>query len=191
MLEKIPSILGEALKGVRPGLDKLTANRAFGNAPETIAVESTAFGHGADMPAVYTEDGRRVSPPLTWRNLPAGTVAVALVVEDADSPTPEPLVHAIVLGLPGQEGGLAEADLKSAGGPGRPHSLGKNSFMKAEYLPPDPPSGHGPHRYAFQVFALDAPPLGLSAQPGRGAVIDAMQGHVLAKGVLIGTYERA
>ena len=68
-------------------------------------------------------------------------------------------------------------------------SLGKNSFFGSGWLPPDPPKGHGTHRYCFQVFALDAPaPLDEGA--GRGAVVEALRGHVLAKGLLIGTYER-
>ncbi len=189
MLEHVPTILGEALKGVRPGLDKLAAAKDFADIPESVAVDSPAFGHGSPMPVDYTADGRAVSPPLTWRNLPAGTAAVALLIEDADSPTPHPLVHAIVPYLPGQDGELTEAVLKSPGAPGGAHPLGRNSFMKAEYLPPDPPSGHGPHRYAFQVFALGVP-LSLDPEPGRDAFVKAMAGHVLAKGVLIGTYER-
>lgn len=189
MLEHVPAILGEALKGVRPGLEKLVAAKDFADVPEVIAVDSPAFGHGAPIPADHTEDGRKLSPPLAWRNLPAGTAAVALLVEDADSPTPQPLVHAIVPDLPARDGALAEGALKSPGGPGAAHALGRNSFMKAEYLPPDPPTGHGPHRYAFQVFALDAP-LSLDPGTGRDAFVTAMTGHVLAKGVLIGTYER-
>ena len=189
MLEKIPSIVGEALKAVRPGLEKTSAVAAFADVPETIAVESTAFGHGAPMPATFSEDGRKVSPPLTWTNVPQAASSVALMIEDADSPTPDPLVHAIVVGLPAGPGGVTEGALKSPGGPGQSLAMGKNSFMKAEYLPPDPPSGHGPHRYVFQIFALDRA-LDLGSVPGRAEVIKAMTGHVLAKGMLIGTYER-
>lgn len=189
MLEHVPAILGEALKSLRPGLEKLVAFTAFADAPEVIAVDSPAFGHGAPIPARYTEDGGKLSPPLRWRNVPAGTGAVALLVEDADSPSINPLVHAIVPDLAAGDGDLAEGALKSPGGPGEAHALGRNSFMKAEYLPPDPPTGHGPHRYAFQVFALDRAPQ-LGAEPGRDAFVQALAGHVLAKGVLIGTYER-
>ena len=188
MLEHVPAILGEALKGVRPGLEKLAA-ASLADVPETVAVDSPAFAHGAALPADCTADGRGVSPPLRWRNLPAGTAAVALLVEDADSPTPRPLVHAIVTDLPGRDGELAEGALKGPGGPGELHALGRNSFMKAEYLPPDPPTGHGPHRYAFQVFALREAPR-LDPEPGRDALLAALSGRVLAKGVLIGTYER-
>ena len=69
-------------------------------------------------------------------------------------------------------------------------ALGKNSFMATGWLPPDPPTGHGAHRYCFQIFALDVVPE-LEQGAGRGAVIEALKGHVLAKGLLVGTYERA
>ena len=189
MLEHLPTVVGAALKGVRPGLEKLTMTRHFADVPQTIAVESPAFGPDAPVPVDATEDGRKVSPPFAWRGVPPGAAEVAVMIEDADSPTPEPLVHLILLGLPGRYGRLDEGELKSAGSDGQAHGLGRNSFLKAEYLPPDPPSGHGPHRYAIQVFALDTP-LSLGTEPGRGAVVEAMAGHVVATGLLIGTYER-
>ena len=68
--------------------------------------------------------------------------------------------------------------------------LGKNSFLKSEWLPPDPPPGHGQHRYVFQIFALGTAPA-FGAHPGRGEVIDHARKHGMAKGVLIGTYERS
>lgn len=189
MLEHTPRRVGEALRGFGPGPDKLMINGIFGDAPGGIAVSSPAFADGAPMPADHTEDGRKLSPPLAWRGVPAGAAEIVVVIEDADSPTPAPLVHTILLGLPGRDGDLAAGELKSPGSEGRTHRLGKNSYLKAEYLPPDPPRGHGPHRYAVQVFALDAP-LTLDAEPGRGALVAAMTGHVVAKGLLIGTYER-
>ena len=64
---------------------------------------------------------------------------------------------------------------------------GENAL--AGWLPPDPPSGHGPHDYVFQLFALDTP-VRADAGVGRSALIDAMEGHVLSAAVLTGTYER-
>jgi phosphatidylethanolamine-binding protein (PEBP) family uncharacterized protein len=57
------------------------------------------------------------------------------------------------------------------------------------WLPPDPPTGHGPHNYAFQIFALDSIPA-LGGTPGRSALVDAIRDHILAAGVLTGTYAR-
>jgi Raf kinase inhibitor-like YbhB/YbcL family protein len=190
MLEHTPKILGEALKSFRPGLEKLTANDGFAAVPASLAVSSSAFAADGPIPADYTEDGRKLSPPLAWSGVPAGTTEIVVLIEDADSPTPAPLVHTILFGLPGRDGEIAEGELKSPGGEGRTHRLGRNSFLKAEYLPPDPPTGHGPHRYAVQVFALDTP-LALDDTPGRSALVKAMTGHVVAKGLLVGTYERS
>lgn len=190
MLEKLPHAVGHALQGLGAGLEgTVFYGGDVAAAPATIDVRSDAFMDGAPMPSRFTEDGEGVSPPLAWSGIPPGTEAVVLLVEDADSPTPDPLVHAIVWDLPGQDGALPEAGLKSKGAPGDAHALGKNSFFGAAYLPPDPPTGHGPHRYVFQVYALDRA-LNLSGTPGRGALLDAMRGHVLAKGALIGSYER-
>jgi Raf kinase inhibitor-like YbhB/YbcL family protein len=136
----------------------------------------------------YTADGEKLSPPLEWSGIPAGTAALVLLVEDADSPTPQPLVHAIVLDLPPSETRLAEGALPGPAG-GAARAMGRNSYFMARYLPPDPPPGHGAHRYAFQLFALDAAPT-FKAPPGRRELVDAIRGHVLAKGSLIGTYER-
>ncbi|KAB1071028.1 YbhB/YbcL family Raf kinase inhibitor-like protein [Methylobacterium planeticum] len=189
MLEKLPHAVGEALSGLKAGLEKTAFHAAFADAPATLRVTSEAFADGAAMPARFTEDGAKVSPPLAWSGIPTEARSVAILAEDADSPTPKPLVHLIVFNLAGQDGSLAEGALASPDGPGAHHALGKNSFLKDQYLPPDPPTGHGPHRYVFQVYALDGT-LDLAASPGRGALLGAMAGRVLAKGQITGTYAR-
>ncbi len=116
-------------------------------------------------------------------------MTLALLVEDADAPTPTPLVHAIVWGLPGRDGQLAEGAVV-ADGEGDAHGdVGRNSFLREGWLPPDPPTGHGEHRYAFQLFALaevEEP----GETPTRGEIVAAMRGRVLAAGLLTGTYSR-
>lgn len=190
MLEKIPAALGHALQHRRAGLEALLqADAAFSTVPETVRVSSDAFEHGGVIPARYTTDGDKSSPPLAWQSVPAQARSIVLVVEDADSPTTEPLVHAIVWGLPGTDGALPAGALRDAHGDADRHVMGRNSYLQPRWLPPDPPTGHGPHRYAFQVFALDIRP-DLPETPGRATVRDAMRGHVLARGCLVGTYER-
>jgi Raf kinase inhibitor-like YbhB/YbcL family protein len=185
MLEKLPSTIGRRLRRVRSGLERILAYRKARGTP-TIELESPAFHSHHDMPALYTADGEGISPPLEWGGVPDGTRSLVLVVEDADSPTPSPLVHAIVAHLPPvlrtlEEGAITPGD----------HSplLGKNSYFKAGWLPPDPPPGHGAHRYAFQLFALDDDPE-LGHYPGRTALMRAMEGHILGYGLLVGTYQR-
>jgi len=86
--------------------------------------------------------------------------------------------------------GLAEGEISDPVQMWGRFGLGRNSFFRRAYLPPDPPPGHGPHRSAFLVFALSEPPAP-DGIDGRNATLEAMVGRVLAKGRLIGTYERA
>ena len=190
MLEKLPHVIGQALKGKGPGLDKTVYyGDPIDGAPESITVTSAAFADVGAIPARFTEDGEKLSPPLAWTGVPSDAASLVLVVEDADSPTPLPIVHALVFDLPAADGELAEGALKSSGGEGEAHALGKNTFLRKAYLPPDPPPGGGGHRYLFQMYALDRAH-DLAEGAGRGAVIEALQGHVLARGCLLGTYER-
>jgi Raf kinase inhibitor-like YbhB/YbcL family protein len=189
MLEKLPEALGHALRGQRAGLEN-TAYRSVDlrAGMAQIAVTSLAFADHAPIPARYTADGAGVSPPLQWSGVPASAASLLLIVEDADSPTPHPLVHAIVVDLAAEDGALAEAALPSRDHDGSGVRVGRNSYLQAAWLPPDPPPGHGAHRYAFQVFALAGG--SFDGTPGRDDVLGTIREHGLASGCLIGTYER-
>jgi len=195
MLEHVPAWLGRALAGVRAGADKLAAVQAgLGQGVPALSLTSPAFADGGRLPDRFTADGEGTSPPLTWGPPPAGTARLALLVEDADSPTGQPLVHAVVWGLAPDAGRLAEgeiaADGSGAGKTGEGRDVGRNSYYREGWLPPDPPTGHGEHRYAFQLFALGPDAAEPGPNPGRAALVAAMRGHVLAAGVLVGTYDR-
>ena len=192
MLEKIPRPLGHAAQGIRAGAEDLAvADTELTGVNASIEVRSEAFGYNEPLPAKYTADGEGLSPPLDWQGVPMNAEAVVVLVEDADSPTPRPLVHAIVWDLPGSDASLPEGALPSRRADANPAAdhLGRNSALSASWLPPDPPTGHGPHRYVFQVFALDTVPR-FESHPGRAELLDKIRGHVIAKGLLIGTYER-
>jgi Raf kinase inhibitor-like YbhB/YbcL family protein len=192
MLEHIPAWLGRTLVGVRAGANKLAiVQPELGGRFDAIDLSSPAFAQDARLPPRFTADSEGVSPPLVWGPVPDGTTLLALLVEDADAPTPQPLVHAVVWGLPADAGRLAEGAIKPDGaGVEDGGDVGRNSYFNEGWLPPDPPTGHGEHRYAFQLFALDAEVGDPGRSPGRAALIEAMSGHVLAAGLLIGTYSR-
>ena len=189
MLEKLSHAVGEALSGVWAGLEKTAFHTLAAQAPATLRVTSEAFADDAPIPARYTADGEGLSPPLAVAGMPEEAAALALFVEDPDAPSPHPLVHLIAWNLPPRDRTFPEGDFASPAGDGARHDLGRNSFLKEGWLPPDPPTGHGQHRSLFQVFAL-ARPLDLPASPGRSALLDALHGNVLAKGLLTGRYER-
>jgi Raf kinase inhibitor-like YbhB/YbcL family protein len=190
MLEKLPEALGHALRGQRAGLENIAYQSIDLRAGMAqITVTSLAFADHAPIPARYTADGAGESPPLQWSGVPASAASLVLIVEDADSPTPHPLVHAIVVDLPPGDGALAEGALPSKDHDGTGLRVGRNSYLQSAWLPPDPPPGHGAHRYAFQVFALAGG--AFDGTPGRDDVLAAIAEHGLASGCLIGTYERA
>jgi hypothetical protein len=190
MLDKLPEALGHALREQRAGMDKLAFSLIdLRQGTAALQVQSLAFADHAPIPEIYTADGEGLSPPLQWTGVPSGTGSVLLMVEDADAPMPHPLVHAIVVDLPPQDGSLAEGALKSPGHDGEGLKTGRNSFLQARWLPPDPPPGHGVHRYAFQLFALK-PGASFGRTPGRDEVLQALRDYAIASGCLIGTYER-
>jgi Raf kinase inhibitor-like YbhB/YbcL family protein len=190
MLEKLPPGIGEALRDQRAGLEQTVLYRLRrGMEMPTIVVRSSAFDPNQSIPVRYTADGSGVSPPLEWRGVPASASSVAVIVEDADSPTPHPLVHAIVVNVDPRESSLIEGALNSPDHSGVGLDTGLNSYLSHAWLPPDPPPGHGLHRYVFQVFALRGS--ALSDAPGRQEVVRAIEDCGVAAGCVIGTYERA
>lgn len=148
----------------------------------SLTVTSTAFTANGPIPVDFTCDGAERSPPLTWSAAPSGTQSIAIVVDDPDAPGGD-FVHWVAFNLPATMISFPEgADAASVGG-----ISGTNGFGRPGYSGPCPPRREA-HRYRFHVRALNAP---LSAASGasRDTVDSAMNGHVLAEGVLVGTFE--
>ncbi len=188
MLGKNP---GHAHNGARPWLERLIYADAGVAAPEIIRVESVAFDDNEPIPPLFTADGEGESPPLRWRGVPDGAAAIILIVEDPDSPTDEPFIHALAVKASGMDDDLIPGALARPGAASEEGMLlGLNSRKEAGWTPPAPPAGHGPHRYVFQVFAVDERPE-FDTPPGRTEILAALRGHTLAKGCVTGVFERA
>lgn len=155
----------------------------------SLRITSSAFPSGKRIPQDHTGDGADRSPPLSWSGVPDGTAELALICDDPDAPTPEPWVHWIVYGIPADcrelpEGVPAKADKNL--------KQGRNSWPSGQtigYRGPAPPRGHGMHHYHFRLYALDQK---MNAEPGldKASLLALLEGHILATGELIGTYER-
>jgi Raf kinase inhibitor-like YbhB/YbcL family protein len=191
VLEKLPESVGHALINQRAGMENVLYNELLRRrSTARLDLTSRAFVFNGRLPVRFTADGEGVSPPLNWEGVPHEAESLALIVEDADSPTPHPLVHAIVVGLPAGIASLEEAALNSPHPVGAGVEIGRNSFFQQAWLPPDPPRAHGEHRYVFQIYALRAG-APFSEVPGRREFIAAILERALAVGCLIGTYERS
>jgi Raf kinase inhibitor-like YbhB/YbcL family protein len=147
-----------------------------------IEITSSAFAAGERIPRKYTGEGEDISPPLRWSGVPASAKELALICDDPDAPRPTPWVHWVVYGIPADRTGLEEG---SAGGA----KEGMNDFGNTGYGGPMPPPGHGVHHYHFKLYALDTA-LEASAGLTKDELEAAMNGHILAQGERLGTYER-
>ena len=94
-------------------------------------------------------------------------------------------VHWVLYNIPPTATGLAEAS-KAATLPAGSRE-GKNDWERTGYGGPCPPIGR--HRYFHKLYALDSvlPEL---KRADKAALETAMQGHILAQAVLIGTYQK-
>ena len=150
----------------------------------TIELHSNAFPESGTIPNDYTCDGRDVSPDLHWSGIPSQAQALALIVDDPDAPGGT-FTHWLLYDLP-----PAVTDLPAAA----PASLtldngakqGRNGFNKIGYGGPCPPGGPE-HHYQFRLLALDRP-LGIGPGRTRREIEQALAGHILAQGELIGRF---
>lgn len=161
--------------------------------PETITVSSEAFAEGDSVPVRYTCEGDDISPPLRWQGAPPGTVSFVVIVDDPDAPG-RTFLHWLVYAIPGDVTALPEAvppvveDEEPPEGD-RPFRQGVNDFGDRAYGGPCPPRGDRPHRYRFQVLAIDQE-VEVSDGAPIATVMEAIEGHVLAKGTLTATFGR-
>jgi len=152
----------------------------------SIELTSTACHAGANIPQQYTGDGADRSPPLRWSEPPSGTKSLALICDDPDAPRAT-WGHWVLFNLPAQARELEEG-VPTTETLGNGAKQGKNDFGNIGYGGPAPPKGK-PHRYFFKLYALDVA-LDLSPGATKAQLMDAMKGHILAEGKLMGTYGR-
>jgi len=144
---------------------------------KSLSVTSSSFGSSQSIPKKYTCDGEDVNPPLSVVGVPEEAKGLVLVVDDPDAPMGT-WVHWVVWNIPPTDS-IEENTV--------PGVEGLNDFGKHSYGGPCPPSGT--HRYFFKFYALDTN-LSLPSNSRKKDVENAMKGHVLAKGELVGLYSR-
>lgn len=144
-------------------------------------IHSPAFAYGERIPREYTCEGRNVNPPLTIENVPEDAEALALIVEDPDSPGGI-WVHWRVWNIPPTTSLIRENSLPKGA------MVGKNTFGNANYGGPCPHQGE--HSYVFRVYALRNV-LHLPSDATDLMFRNALVGNIVAEADLIGYYRRA
>jgi Raf kinase inhibitor-like YbhB/YbcL family protein len=142
-----------------------------------LIITSPAFENGKTIPSKYTCDGDNINPPLEIREIPHETQTLAIICEDPDAPRGV-FDHWLVWNIPRTN------TINENSNPG---ISGINGMDKTGYHGPCPPSGE--HRYYFYVYALDSD---IELPPGldKKSLRQAMESHILARGELMGVYQR-
>ena len=156
-----------------------------GDEKMTLTVTSPAFAERSMIPSKYTCDGRNISPPLKWDNVPSGTKTFALISDDPDAPVGV-WVHWVMWNIPADTKELAE-NLPTEKNLPNGSQQGITDFQRHGYGGPCPPSGT--HRYYFKVYALDTE-LDLPNTSTKKDLLKAIHGHILAQGQLMGKYKK-
>lgn len=149
-----------------------------------IKVTSTVFEEGGMIPKKYTCDGIDASPPLAWTSVPVGTRSLALICYDVDVPI-RAWIQWIIFNIPADVKGLSENIPPQRRLPNGAKQ-GINDFSEVGYGGPCPPGST--HRYYFKLYALDKG-INLEARATKAQLLNAMEGHILAEGQLMGKYK--
>lgn len=175
----------------------IAASLSAAEMEDTITVTSSAFDHHGMVPEGNSAYGANESIDLSWSNLPEGTVQLALICDDPKvvelGMMPTPFVHWVAYNIPAGASGLP-ADLTKdavvsgvAGLDGMINGL--NGTRRAGYFGPRPPVNGQLHAYHFRIFALDSD-LKLAEGLNKDELMEAIDGHVVGTGMLMGHYER-
>jgi Raf kinase inhibitor-like YbhB/YbcL family protein len=161
--------------------------RAQTQAPGKLTVVSSSFPKGGAIPARHTEYADGVAPALSWTTVP-NAKSYVVIMEDPDAKPVTPVVHWLAWNIPASTTSLPEG-LQEQARLTEPEGVlqGRTTHGSLGWYGPHPPVGDPAHHYHFQVYALDRM-LDVSWGAERDDLLAAMQGHVLAKGELLGTY---
>ena len=152
--------------------------------PASIVVTSS-FADGEAIPGKHSCYGLGLSPPVSWTGAPEGTMSIAVVLVEPDSPEGKNWVHWLLYGIPPAATEVPEA-LRSTAAASVGAKHGKNDFRRLGWEGPCPERGED-HSYLLKVYALDTE-IDLEEGATKGEIVSAMTGHLIGVGQLMGTY---
>jgi Raf kinase inhibitor-like YbhB/YbcL family protein len=181
-IRSLPHMLLGGVPSERAGEERLAWTQLRVVPSGILSLLCDAFLSGGVIPREFTADGGSKTPPLRFAGDQPRANSYALLVEDPDAPTPLPFVHWLAYGIPPDALTIEEAIRRGA-------KVGRNSMLRADWAGCAPPKGDSPHRYVFQLFALDQA-IDIGEHAGRSALVSAIRQHVVDYATLVGTYQR-
>lgn len=157
----------------------------------SFPLSSADFNNGDRIPEELAAPNNR-SPHLKWSGVPEGTKSLAITCFDPDAPTASGYWHWSVFNLPADltelPAGIADEDFTKQPGFEQAVVLPGDSGLRA-YYGPNPPAGHGPHRYLFAVHAVDTERLDIDPASTATVLGFNLYFHSIARAILWGWYE--
>lgn len=130
-----------------------------------------------------------INPHLQWSDLPEGTKSVALTCFDPDAPTASGYWHWAVLNIPVEVTELPRGEAEKVLQEHAEVITLKGDSGVRGYYGPQPPEGHGPHRYLFAIHAVDTERLDVEEDNTATVLGFNLYFHSIARSVLWGWYE--
>jgi Raf kinase inhibitor-like YbhB/YbcL family protein len=181
-------LVGISLIALVAGAFYLSSQKFNSQSPKfMLTLLSSAFNEGENIPSRYTCDADNISPPLTIQGVPEGTKMLVLTVDDPDVPTalrPDGMFdHWVLYSIPAETASIGEGSILG--------NAGLNGRGNGAYTGPCPPPDYEPstHRYYFRLYAVDTM-INFVKIPSKNDVLSAIEGHILEKAELMGTYKR-
>jgi Raf kinase inhibitor-like YbhB/YbcL family protein len=154
----------------------------------SLRVSSTSVASGA-IPDRAGCKGAGISPQVSWNDPPSGTKSLAVIMDDKDAAVGRIrrhyFVHWLVFDMPVDRRDLSEGLQRQPLPDGT--QQGKNDVREFGYSGPCANAG-STHHYAITVYALDSK-LGLPVDTTGPQLMRAIDGHILAQGQVLGTYQ--
>src|SRR5579863_3399443 len=164
-----------------------------GGIPAPLVLKIADYADGGQIPAKMGCGGGNmgISPKIDWTGAPAGTATFALILHDTDvdiaGDNGPDVLHWAIFNIPATATGLPEKLGNAADLPDGSRQL-KNIAGSVGWFSPCPPMPTV-HHYIIEAYALDTK-LDVPASGTRADLLNAMKGHVRAKGTYTGTYHQ-
>lgn len=169
-----------------PGPDPYAPLRDLPSFP----LRSDDFADGDKIPEQHVAPSN-ISPHLAWSDLPEGTKSIAITVFDPDAPTASGYWHWAAFNIP-----TTVTELPTGAGAADQKLLGLDDVITLKgdsslrgYYGPQPPAGHGPHRYLFAVHAVDVEKLDIPEEATATVLGFNLYYHSLARAIYWGWYQ--
>lgn len=150
-----------------------------------MKITSKSFENNKTIDVKFTKDGGNVSPHISWSDFPKETKSFALLCHDPDAPTQSGFWHWQIVNIPLNVNEIQEGETGNI-----TFALEKNNDADMiGWYGPQPPKGHGKHRYVFTILALDVENIETTVEGSRAYTSFMLWSHTIDKAQITAYWE--